>query len=260
MQSSIVEKLLQILSLVSEANKPLKFAELVSASGMNKSTMHRLLSLAQQNELVQFDKGTKSYLLGSKIFDWVRNAYQGYDIQTIALNEMMRLHRLVGENVTIGVPVGNETVYLRVLEARESLGSIAHPGMREPFHCSASGKALLAFRPDSTIKTVLANHDFVKFTAHTMTSARKFKNVLEEVRMAGYATNDREEYEHFVGISAPIFNYLSEPIAVLNIWSLHQRCSVKELSKWAEELMASTSNVTKLIGGKAPVLEYLRDR
>ncbi len=97
-------------------------------------------------------------------------------------------------------------------------------------------------------------------TAKTITSIRKFKSVLEEVRMAGYATNDREEYEHFVGISAPIFNYLSEPIAVLNIWSLHQRCSVKELSKWADELMASTSKVTELIGGKAPLLEYLRDR
>ena len=260
MQSSIVEKLLQILSLVSEANKPLKFAELVSASGMNKSTMHRLLALAQQNELVQFDKGTKSYLLGAKIFGWVRNADQGYDIQTIALDEMMRLHRLVGENVTVGVPVDNEIVYLRVLEAREALGTIAHPGMREPFHCSASGKALMAFRPDSAIKKTLAGYDFVKFTTHTITSARKFKNVLEEVRMAGYATNDREEYEHFVGISSPIFNYLSDPIAVLNIWSLHQRCSVKELSKWAGELMDSASKVTELIGGKAPSLGYLRDR
>lgn len=260
MQSSIVEKLLQILSLVSETNKPLKFAELVSASGMNKSTMHRLLSLAQQNKLVQFDEGTKSYLLGSKIFDWARNAYQGYDIQIIALNEMMRLNQLVGENVTIGVPVGNETVYLRVLEARESLGSIAHPGMREPLHCSASGKALLAFRPDSIIELKLANYSFKKYTARTITSVRKFKSVLQEVRLAGYATNDREEYEHFVGISAPVFNYLSEPVAVLNIWAPHQRCPIEALSAWADELMASASRVTELIGGKPPVLEYLSDR
>ena len=260
MQSSIVEKLLQILSLISEANKPLKFAELVSASGMNKSTMHRLLSLAQQNELVQFDKGSKSYLLGSKIFDWARNAYQGYDIQSIALNEMIRLHQLVGENVTIGVPVGNEMVYLRVLEARESLGSIAHPGMREPLHCSASGKVLLAFQSDRIIETKLANYGFKKYTARTITSVRKFKSVLQDVRVAGYAINDREEYEHFVGVSAPIFNYLSEPIAVLNIWALHQRCPVEELSKWAEDLMESASKVTELIGGKAPVLEYLSNR
>ena len=78
--------------------------------------------------------------------------------------------------------------------------------------------------------------------------------------MAGYAINDREEYEHFVGVSAPIFNYLSEPIAVLNIWALHQRCPVEELSKWAEDLMESASKVTELIGGKAPVLEYLSNR
>ena len=160
----------------------------------------------------------------------------------------------------IGVPVDHETVYLCVLEARESPGTIAHPGMREPFHCSASGKVLLAFLPDSAIEATLANYDFIKYTARTITSVRKFKNVLEEVRVAGYATNDREEYEHLVGISAPVFNYLSEPTAVLNIWALHQRCSVKELSKWADELMASASKVTELIGGKAPILEYLSDR
>lgn len=260
MQSSIVEKLLQILSLISEANTPLKFVELVSASGLNKSTMHRLLTLAQQNELVQYDEDTKSYLLGSRIFDWVRNAHQGYDIQTIALNEMTKLHRSVGENVTLGVPVGNETVYLRVLEARESMGSIAHPGMSEPFHCSASGKVLMAFRPDSAITTKLANYNFQKYTSRTITSSRKFRSVIKEVRSAGYAINDREESDHFVGISAPIFNYLSEPIAVLNIWSLHQRCPARQLKKWAGELMTSANRVTELIGGKAPVLQFLNDQ
>ena len=83
---------------------------------------------------------------------------------------------------------------------------------------------------------------------------------MQEVRLAGYATNDREEYEHFVGISAPVFNYLSEPVAVLNIWAPHHRCPVEALLDWADELMASTSKVTELIGGKPPVLEYLSDR
>lgn len=120
-------------------------------------------------------------------------------------------------------------------------------------------KVLLAFRPDSIIETKLANYGFKKYTARTITSPRKFKSVLQEVRVAGYALNDREEYEHFVGISAPVFNYLSEPVAVLNIWALYQRCPVEELSKWADELMASASTVTELIGGKPPLLEYLSD-
>lgn len=259
MKSSIVEKLLTILTLVSESKRPQTFSELVAASGLHKSTMHRLLALGLEYGVLQYDEQSKTYLLGPKLFDLVKNAYQGYDIQIMALDEMMRLHKLVRQNVTIGVPVGSDTVYLRLLEAPNSMGPIPQPGMREPFHCSASGKALMAFRADSAIRTKLDDHDFERFTTKTITSARKYQQVLKEVRKSGYATNDREEYDHFVGISAPIFNYLSEPIAVLNIWSLHQRCPVEELVKWAEELKASCARVTKLIGGSAPSLASLND-
>lgn len=257
MKSSIVEKLLHLLTLVSESKKPRTFSELVVDSGFHKSTLHRLLALGLEYKVLQHDEKSKTYLLGPKLFDLVKNAYQGYDIQIMALDEMMRLHKLVRQNVTIGVPVGSDTVYLRILEAPHSIGPIPQPGMREPFHCSASGKALMAFRPDSAIKSKLDGHHFEKYTANTITSPSKYMKVLDEVRRTGYAVNDREEYDHFVGVSAPIFNYLSEPIAVLNIWSLHQRCPLEELRTWADELMESTARVTRLIGGEAPVLEDL---
>lgn len=260
MKSSIVEKLILILTLVSESKKPRTFSELVAESGLHKSTLHRMLALGLEYDVLQYNEKNKTYLLGPKLFDLVKNAYQGYDIQIMALDEMMRLHKLVRQNVTIGVPVGTDTVYLRILEAPHSIGPVPQPGMREPFHCSASGKALMAFRPDSVISSRLHEHHFEKFTTNTITSPRKYLKVLKDVRQKGYAVNDREEYDHFVGISAPIFNYLSEPIAVLNVWSLHQRCPLTELEEWSGELLTSTTRVTGLIGGKAPALKSLIDQ
>ena len=260
MQSSILEKTLTILSVVSETKKPHTFSELVMATGLNKSTLHRLLALSIGNQLLQFDDQRKTYLLGPKIFDLVSNAHRGYDIQAIALDEMIRLNKLTRENVTIGVPVGSEVVYLRVVEALNSNGSVSMPGNREQFHCSASGKALTAFLPDAQIQAKLEEHQFKRYTENTITSASQFQNAIEEVRVAGYANNDREEYDHFVGISAPIFNYLGEPIAALNIWSLHQRCPLDQLSQWAAELMTSTQRVTQLIGGTPPSLEHLKGK
>jgi len=260
MKSSIVEKLLHVLTLVSESKQPRTFSELVLESGLHKSTLHRLLALGLQYEVLQYDDIKRTYLLGPKMFDLVKNAHQGYDIQILALDEMMRLHKVIRQNVTIGVPVGSDTVYLRVLEAPQSVGPVPQPGMREPFHCSASGKALMAFRPDSAIQSRLSEHHFEKYTDNTITCAREYRKVLGDVRLSGYAVNDREEYDHFVGLSAPIFNYLSEPIAVLNVWSQHLRCPLEELEKWAPELMKSTNRVTSLIGGSPPAIESLTDR
>lgn len=258
MQSSIVEKLLVLLTLISQSSKPPTLTELVEISGMNKSTMHRLLSLGLENQLLQCDNDGKSYLLGPKLFDLVRSAYSGNDIQNIALGEMLRLHKLVAENITIGVPAGSDTVYLRILEAVRSVGHMPLPGMREPFHCSASGKAWMAYLPDSLQEARLNAHTFERFTDKTITNDQAFREILMRVRELGYGTNDREEYEHLVGISAPIFNYLAEPIAVLNIWTLHTRYPIEELVTWAGELKASAQRVTELIGGVSPTLKSLK--
>lgn len=257
MQSSIVSKILAVLTLISEARKPLTFSELVAASGMNKSTIHRLLAICAEEGLVQLDAQHKTYLLGGKVFDLVRNAHSRHDVQTVALDEMLRLQKLFDANITIGVPSGLEVVYLRVLEARSTGSPVQQPGMREPIHCSASGKALFAYLPEKVVDARLAQHKFERFTERTITDADAFKAALEKVRRDGFAQNDREEYDYFCGISAPVFNYLAEPVAVLNIWSLHAQHPITEMVTWAGELMASAARVTALLGGVKPDLESL---
>jgi DNA-binding IclR family transcriptional regulator len=260
MQSSIIVKLLALLTMISETRKPLTFSEIVAQSGLNKSTIHRLLAIGMDENLLQFDKHRKVYFLGSKVFDLVRSAYHGYDIQAVALDEMLRLHARVDGNVTVGVLNGMDVTCLRVLEARVSHGVVQRAGMREPVHSSASGKALLAFLPDSILKAKLDGYVFERFTERTITDPEAFRRTLLAVRQAGFASNDREEYEHFNGIAAPIFNYLGEPIAVLNIWTAHARHPLPTLLEWTEDLCATADRISGLIGGMRPRLETLANR
>lgn len=252
MQSSIVSKLLNLLTVVSDSQKPLTFSEIVEQTGLNKSTIHRLLSIAVEERMLRFDGHRKVYLLGSRVFDLVRGAYNGYDIQAIAIDEMVRLLELSNANVTIGVLGGHEVIYLRVLESPKSMGGVQRPGMRDPIHCSASGKALLAYYPEKHLSSLLKGYEFKRFTERTIQSLDTFLAELETVRKDGYGRNDREEYDHFLGISAPIFNYMAEPIAVLNIWSVYPRHTMKDLIGWSGELLASAARVTEMIGGIAP--------
>ena len=252
MQSSIVHKLLALLSVISEARKPLTFSEVVERTGLNKSTIHRLLAIGIEERVLRYESQKKVYLLGPRVFDLVRNAYSGYDIQEIALDEMIHLQDLFDANVTIGVPSGTEVFYLRVLESSRSMGGFQRPGMREPVHCSASGKALMAFLPSQILDAQMKDYRFERFTERTVTTYAAFKEELQFVRTHGYGRNDREEYDHFLGISAPIFNYLAEPIAVLNLWSSHTRHSIADLMGWSEELKAAARRVSDRIGGAVP--------
>lgn len=252
MQSSIVQKLLAVLGVISAAPKPLTFSEIVNESGLNKSTIHRLLSIGTQERLVRFDARDKTYVLGSTVFDLVRNAHTAQDIQSIALDDMVTLFDQVDANVTIGVPSGLEVVYLRILEAPHAMGGMQRPGMREPVHCSASGKALLAYLPEQVIAAKLKGYDFQRFTERTITNAQDFADELAFVRAHGFGKNDREKYDQFLGISAPVFDYIGEPTAVLNIWSVYPRHTLNDLMEWGDALKNAAANVTRLIDGVMP--------
>lgn len=118
----------------------------------------------------------------------------------------------------------------------------------------------MAFLPDKMVHSKLDGYKFDKYTDRTIDNAEAFFKALQEVRELGYARNDREEYEHFMGISAPIFNYMCEPIAVINIWTVDSLHTFKELTSWSGELRASAERVTHLIGGTAPDLATLRGK
>jgi DNA-binding IclR family transcriptional regulator len=165
------------------------------------------------------------------------------------MDEMLRLFDLDDVNVTINVASGLEVSYLRVLESRHSMGGAQRPGMRDPIHCSASGKVLMAFHPEKLLESMLKGYKFEKLTERTVTDMDAFKKRLEFVRGNGFVKNERAEYDHILGISAPIFNYLGEPNAALDLWSVYPRHTIDDLAEWSDELKKSAQHITGMIGG-----------
>ena len=74
------------------------------------------------------------------------------------------------------------------------------------------------------------------------------------MRDHGFARDDREAYDHFLGISAPIYHDLSERIVAQSIWPSHPRHSIDDLMGWSDELKTLTLQITEMIGGIDPDL------
>lgn len=247
LQSSIITKSIAVLDVLGNSGRPQTFTEIVKASAFNKSTVHRLLSILTTEGLAQYDESTKTYMLGHKLLELARKAWRGFDIQVVALSEMVALHERVRENVSIGVLQGSEVMHLRMIESQYHWGIT--PVMHEPAHSTATGKAIVAFLPPEMRSVWLDRQDFFRSTKKTITSRAAFEKELAKVRELGFATSDREETDYVVGIAAPIFNFLNEPIAVLNIWAPTNRCSISDLVGWSDALKSAANRVSKLIGG-----------
>ena len=102
-QSSIVEKSVTVLDLLAQTPGRLSYSEIVAATGFNKSSAHRILSILIGQQLVQFDERDKSYSVGPKLISWARAAWQKTDLEQIEDQDLIELSEATGGNVAVSV-------------------------------------------------------------------------------------------------------------------------------------------------------------
>lgn len=247
---SMISKAMTLLSLIGQATRPLTFSDLVDQSDLSKSTVHRILANLMDEGMVQLHPQLKVYLLGRRAFDMLTQAYGGYDLQALAVDGMMALQKTTGHNVSIAVADGGHAVVLRAFDGSGGFGGHRRPGLREPLHVCAAGKALVAFLPEPLFEAKFEQYEFFARAPNTITSLTDFRNDIETVRARGFATCNCEEYDYIVGIAAPIFNYIGEVIASVNLWATTNETDLKSLETHAVALVEMTTEITELIGGQ----------
>lgn len=170
-------------------------SELAAATGLPKSTVHRLVAALAEEDLVA-QGGDGRARLGSGI---TRLATAGRE----ALSERLRpivldLRRRLDETVDLAVLDGAAVRFVDQVPAPRRLRATSAVGELFPLHCTANGKALLAAMAPEQVEALLPAR-LERFTAVTIASRTELLAELEQVREAGLAF-DREE--HTEGICA----------------------------------------------------------
>jgi DNA-binding IclR family transcriptional regulator len=110
---------------------------------------------------------------------------------------------------------GSEVVYLDKLAGLHPIGLMtSRAGGRAPAYCTALGKSLLAYLPETRLREVLDDTKFAKYTDKTITEIESLLKELDKVRKQGYSI-DNEEHEQGAGcLACPIFGHLGIVAAI----------------------------------------------
>lgn len=79
-------------------------------------------------------------------------------------------------------------------------------GSINPIHCSASGKICAAFHPKEGLQEYLNATPFNKMTDFTITSRKKFTELLPKIRENKIALTINERGESVIAAASPVFN------------------------------------------------------
>lgn len=238
-----VTNALLLLEAFSLEKPELGVTELSLALGLGKSTVHRLLAALAARGYILKNPLTEKYYLGLKAFEVGSLVAVQRNIRDVSAPFLQRLMLASKETVHLGVLDGWEVVYIDKIESNHTLRIHSRIGRRAPLHCTALGKALLAFQPDEELEQFLRRR-LKSYTPLTLTDPVRIRKELVEIKARGYAL-DNEEFE--VGlkcIAAPLRDHTREVVASLGIASAAVRLpdgQVAPLAKLVLEIAAATS-------------------
>ena len=126
----------------------LTLAQVVAQTGLPRSSAHRILEHLVRIRWLCRDEG--SYSLGLGVLELGGLAAHQNQLRAVALPYLHELHAVTGLVVHLVVLDGPEIVYLDKIGGPFGMRIPSRVGGRQPAHCTAAGKALLAFAGEAT--------------------------------------------------------------------------------------------------------------
>jgi IclR family transcriptional regulator, acetate operon repressor len=122
------------------------------------------------------------------------------------------------------------------------------PHLRElvPSHCTATGKALLAWR-DQWREAVLTQ-PLERFTERTNVGPESLRKELARTQARGYSVEDREYQPDTRGLAAPVFSHTGETVAALGVVAPMARLPANHYSEIGAAIMRHARALSEDLG------------
>lgn len=186
-----IRRTCQVLRGIGAAkNAGASLPQLVAATGMPKSSVHRYVEVLMNEGFIERDPVAGTYRLGAGFVNLGTN-----EAQLLVLRARPFLERLrdrFDETVNLGMQSGDNIVYLDICESPRAVRLAARVGDQDMVHSTALGKAITAELPEEEVRALLKRTGLPRRTANTITRIPDFMAHLETVRRRGFALDDQE--------------------------------------------------------------------
>jgi DNA-binding IclR family transcriptional regulator len=243
-----VTKAIRLLDMLGEGSGAYGVSELARRVEMDKSSVSRMLRTLEQSGYVEQDPVTQRYSLGLAVGVLGYKALRRMDMRGAARPLLERLAEKTGECAHLAILADRRAFYIDQAAPERAVGVDAPIGTLAPLHCTALGKALLAFQPENLRTELVAGMTFELFTRRTIAGADALVGHLNNVRAQAMAFDD-EEYS--IGVrcmAAPVFRYDNAVCGAIGISGPSPRMTDARLSEWEPVLRDIANELSARLG------------
>lgn len=237
-----LQKALSILELLKDS-RGLTLSDLVDQSGLAKSSVHYLLVTLERCRYVERSEKTGRYLLGTKLLSLTNSVLGGLSLRQKSAPYLFMLGARTGLTVHLGILERNEAVLISKHGDQNAPGPATWIGKRMELHCTAIGKALLAFVSEAEIDAMIQAHPLCRHNENTIHSPQRFRDELKRVAAMRYALDDEEAELGMRCVGVPIFGPDRRALAAVSLAGTTSQIEPENVSYLVAELTKTAARI-----------------
>jgi DNA-binding IclR family transcriptional regulator len=253
--SKSLQKALRLLLHLGEHGPEMGITQLASEAHLNKTTVYRLLNAMQKFELIEKNPANERYRLGLKLHELGCRALESRTLRGEAHEFLVEMSRRSNESVSLAVPGAAGIVCLDRVDCLDSVITARTPvGGRFHAHCTAAGKAILAYLSDAEVRGILKRNGMPRFTPATITKYADLAKHLDLTRRRGFATDHEELERGLNGIAVPVFMRGNTLLAAVGIAGPSGRFRGEEFVRKVALAKDFSARISRALGRRASEL------
>jgi DNA-binding IclR family transcriptional regulator len=253
---AVLTRAFDLLDAIAGMNSP-TLSELSDATGQNRTTTLRILSNLVARGYAERDREGR-YRLGIKFLQLGSRAAAGIDLRTLARPVLEALHSDLQETINLAIPSDQGIVYIDILESERDLRMAATVGMRDAFHSSALGKAILSRFPESMFYSAVGPEPLPRKTGKTLVAIAALKRDIMLVRELGYAVDEEENEPGARCLAAPLMDQRAACIGAISVSGPSSRITSDRIPELALRIREAAGKISHRLGYLEPEIAPTR--
>jgi DNA-binding IclR family transcriptional regulator len=177
-------------------------------------------------------------------------AIRDLDIREYARPILEELRDQLNETVHLGIPYGQNILYVEGVESRHQLRSGSRVGTFVPAHCISLGKALLAALSREELRHLYPEAKLPALTGRTLTTLAELERQLAKIRRTGFARSRAESAEGIGSIAVAITDRHGVARGALSVSAPLTRVTPESEAVWIEATRDAADRLRARIWGK----------
>lgn len=239
-----------LLKLFSDHHPEWSLADLTRRTGLNKTTVYRLLSTLESAGLLARNKEKETYTLGSEVIALGGRALRSNNLRTVSAAELRSIAEAVRETCTLEILSGKNVMILDEIVGDHLVSGVPMIGTRWPAFATSTGKAILTYMPEEVVETCL-KPPLPQITPRTVTSPDALRTEFSEIREAGYSVAVEELELGFSAVASVVRNHDGEVVAAISAGGPSMRFTSARIAEMGKAMFQAAARISAKLGYRA---------